>query len=78
MKFYYDHKTHWATDNQNSVIATAPGSFQERAGLPRRLGSGLPALLAEDPDGDGIYTFDDHRLPAGSYEAKVPSMRAGT
>jgi hypothetical protein len=28
VKFYYDHKTHWLTDNINSVIATAPGSFQ--------------------------------------------------
>src|SRR4051812_35294224 len=27
VKFYYDHKSHWATDNKGSVIAVAPGSF---------------------------------------------------
>ena len=25
--FYYDHKTHWVTDNVNSIIATVPGSY---------------------------------------------------
>src|SRR5262245_55596019 len=28
VRFYYDHKSHWVTDNYNSVIAVAPGSFQ--------------------------------------------------
>jgi len=28
VKFYYDHKTHWVTDNVNSVIATVVGDFQ--------------------------------------------------
>ena len=28
VKFYYDHKSHWITDDVNSVIATVPGSFQ--------------------------------------------------
>ena len=28
VKFYYDHATHWITDNHNAVIATAPGSYQ--------------------------------------------------
>ncbi len=32
VKFYYDHKTHWVTDNRNSVIAVAPGSFQSELG----------------------------------------------
>ena len=27
VKFYYDHKSHWITSNQNAVIAVAPGSF---------------------------------------------------
>src|SRR2546427_8845215 len=34
VKFYYDHKTHWITDNHNSVIAVAPGSFQSELGCP--------------------------------------------
>ena len=35
VKFYYDHKTHWVTDNANSVIAVAPGSYPSRTRLSR-------------------------------------------
>jgi hypothetical protein len=70
VKFYYDDKTHWITDNQNSVIAVAVGNFQSELGAPgdwdpSNLGSWL-----EDPDGDGMYTFSAI-LPAGDYETKV-------
>ena len=49
VKFYYDHKTHWVTDNKSSVIAVAPGSFQSELGCSGRLGSGLPPLVASGP-----------------------------
>ncbi len=71
VKFYYDNGTHWITDNQNSVIATVAGSFQSELGCP---GDWQPDCLRswlQDPDGDGIYTFTAHTLPAGDYEAKV-------
>jgi hypothetical protein len=71
VKFYYDHKTHWITDNVNSVIATAVGSFQSEVGCA---GDWDPSCLRswlQDPDGDGTYTFVTTELPAGSYEAKV-------
>jgi len=71
VKFYYDHKTHWITDNRNSIIAVAPGDFQSELGCP---GDWDPACLRswlQDPDGDGIYTFETTALPAGSYEGKV-------
>jgi glucoamylase len=71
VKFYYDHKSHWITDNKNSVIAVAPGSFQSELGCP---GDWDPSCLRswlEDPDGDGIYSFETTALPAGSFEAKV-------
>ena len=32
VKFYYDHKSHWVTDNRSSVIAVAAGSFQSELG----------------------------------------------
>src|SRR6266702_2090919 len=32
VKFYYDNKSHWVTDNHNSVIAVVPGSFQSELG----------------------------------------------
>ncbi len=34
VKFYYDDKSHWVTDNQTSVIAVAPGDFQHLLGCP--------------------------------------------
>jgi hypothetical protein len=71
VKFYYDHKTHWITDNHNKVIATVPGSFQSELGCP---GDWQPDCLRswlQDPDGDGIYSFSTTAIPAGDYEGKV-------
>ncbi|HEX7177674.1 MAG TPA: alpha-amylase family glycosyl hydrolase [Pyrinomonadaceae bacterium] len=71
VKFYYDHKTHWITDNTTAVIAVAPGSFQSELGCS---GDWDPSCLRswlQDPDGDGIYGFQTTALPAGNYEAKV-------
>ena len=53
------------------MIAVAPGSFQSELGCP---GDWDPSCLRswlQDPDGDGIYSFETTALPAGSYEAKV-------
>jgi glucoamylase len=71
VKFYYDHKTHWITDNKSSVIAVAPGSFQSELGCPGDWDPGCLRSWLEDPDGDGIYTFTTTALPVGSYETKV-------
>jgi glucoamylase len=71
VKFYYDHKSHWATDNKSSVIAVAPGSFQSELGCPSDWDPTCLRSWLEDPDGDGTYTFETTALPAGSYETKV-------
>jgi glycosidase len=71
VKFYYDHGTHWITDNRNTRIVTAPGSFQSELGCP---GDWQPDCLRswlQDPDGDGTFTFQTDDLPAGNYEAKA-------
>ncbi|MCP3979324.1 MAG: hypothetical protein GY716_08350 [bacterium] len=71
VKFYYDHETHWATDDVNSIIATAAGSFQSEMGCT---GDWQPWCLRswlQDPDRDGVYSFRTRRIPAGSYEGKV-------
>lgn len=70
VKFYYDHKSHWITDNQNSVIATVVGNFQSEMGC---LGDWQPDCLRswlQDADGDGLYGFST-AIPPGDYEAKV-------
>ncbi len=69
--FYYDHDTHWITDDVNSTIATVAGSFQSELGCP---GDWQPDCLRswmQDPDGDGVYTFATDELPGGAYELKV-------
>jgi glucan 1,4-alpha-glucosidase len=71
VKFYYDHKTHWVTDNHNTPIPVVVGDFQQELGCP---GDWQPDCLRswlEDPDGNGIATFETTALPAGSYQAKV-------
>ena len=71
VKFYYDHKSHWITDNQNVFIATAPGSYQSELGCP---GDWQPDCLRswlQDTDGDGTYVFSTTALPAGDYEFKI-------
>jgi glycosidase/fibronectin type 3 domain-containing protein len=71
VKFYYDHKSHWVTDNKSSVIAVAPGDFQSELGCS---GDWDPACLRswlQDLDGDGIYSFETTALPAGNYNSKV-------
>ncbi|MFN8595929.1 MAG: alpha-amylase family glycosyl hydrolase [Anaerolineae bacterium] len=71
VKFYYDHKSHWVTDNQNSVIAVAPGSFQSELGCANDWDPSCLRSWLQDIDGDGIYTFETTALPAGNYEGKV-------
>lgn len=71
VKFYYDHKTHWITDNQNSVIATAPGSYQNETGCAGDWDPGCLRSWLQDPDGDGIYRFSTTAIPKGSYEFKI-------
>jgi glucoamylase len=71
VKFYYDHKTHWITDNHSTPIPVAVGDFQSRLRCP---GDWQPDCLRswlEDPDGNGTATFETTALPAGSYQAKV-------
>ena len=71
MKFYYSHQTHWITDDLNSTIVVAPGSFQSELGCA---GDWQPDCLQswlQDPDDDGLFSFRTSRLPAGTYEAKV-------
>ncbi len=57
VKFYYDPNSHWITDNINSSIVTAAGSFQSEIGCPGDWSPDCLKSWMEDIDGDGIYTF---------------------
>jgi glycosidase len=77
VKFYYDPNSHWITDNFNTKIVTAAGSFQKALGClpnPNSDGNWQPYCLRswlEDIDGDGIYTWETTAIPAGNYEFKI-------
>jgi glycosidase len=69
--FFYDDATHWVTDNQTSVIATVPGSFQSEMGCAADWDPACLRSWLQDPDGDGVGRFSTSALPPGTYEAKV-------
>ncbi len=71
VKFYYDHESHWVTDNVGSVIAVAPGSFQSELGCAADWDPSCLRSWLQDVDGDGTYVLETIALPAGSYETKV-------
>lgn len=71
VKFYYDHETHWITDNVTSTIAVAPGSFQSELGCSSDWDPSCLRSWLQDVDGDGTYAFETTALPAGNYETKV-------
>ena len=69
--FFYDDKSHWVTDDQNSIVATIPGDFQSELGCS---GDWDPSCLRswlQDIEGDGTYTFQTDALPVGTYQGKV-------
>lgn len=69
--FFYDHKTHWVSDNVNSILANVPGSYQAAIGCPSDWAPDCLRTLLEDPEGKGIYTYSTFLIPAGDWEAKV-------
>lgn len=71
VKFYYDHKTHWVTDNFNTVIAVVTGNFQSELGCASDNDPGCLRSWMQDPEGTGIYGVTLKGLPDGDYEAHV-------
>jgi pullulanase-type alpha-1,6-glucosidase len=71
VKFYYDHKTHWVTDNFNTPIVVAMGDFQTRLGCTKDDDPGCLRSWLQDPDGDGTYSFVTTQLPAGTYTVEL-------
>jgi pullulanase-type alpha-1,6-glucosidase len=69
--FYYDHGTHWITNDVLDPIITAPGNFQSELGCPGDWAPDCMRSWLQDPDGDGTYTFTTTQLPPGAYEVKV-------
>jgi pullulanase-type alpha-1,6-glucosidase len=71
VKFYYDHKTHWITDNFNTPILVATGDFQAQLGCAINDDAGCLRSWLQDPDGDGNYSFITDLLSAGTYSISI-------
>ena len=71
VKFYFDDKSKWITDNVNSRIVVAPGSFQSELGCAGDWDPGCLRSWLQDVDGDGVYERFVTGIPAGNYEAKA-------
>jgi pullulanase len=71
VSFYYDHKTHWVTENVSSIIATVPGDFQSEMGCSGDWDPSCFRSWLQDVNNTSIYSFSTSAIPAGSYEAKV-------
>mgnify|MGYP003575310468 CR=1 FL=1 len=67
VKFYYDHKTHWITDDFNSPIVVAMGSFQTQLGCFEDNDATCLRSWLQDPDGDGVFGLLTGGLEAGTY-----------
>ncbi len=67
VKFYYDHKTHWITENFNKPVIVAMGDFQSQLGCTANNDAGCLRSWLQDPDGDDLFTFATRNLKAGTY-----------
>jgi glycosidase len=76
VSFYYDHTTHWVTDNVNSVIATTPGDFQTYLGCSGNWDPSCLRTWLEDPSGSGTYSYSTTAIPAGHYQVKAAINRS--
>ncbi len=71
VKFYYDNKTHWVTENFNTPIVVAVGDFQNQLGCKNDNDAGCLRSWLEDPEGDGSFSFVTHALRKGTYNVTL-------
>ena len=71
VKFYYDHKTHWVTENFNTPIVVAVGDFQTQLGCKNDNDATCLRSWLEDPEGDGSFTFVTKALKQGTYHVTL-------
>ncbi len=74
--FFYDHKTHWISDDVRHLVVTAPGSYQSEIGCADDWQPECMLSWLQDVDGDGIYSYTANGIPAGDYEVKAAINRS--
>ena len=71
VSFYYDHRTHWVTNDRISDIVVATGSFQSEMGCSADSSVSCMRAWLQDPDGDKIYSLPTTQVPQGTYTVQV-------
>lgn len=71
VKFYYDHKSHWVTDNINTPIYTLYGDFQSELGCKQDNDPACLRSWLQDPQASGTYAMVTKSLPPGTYSAQI-------
>ncbi|MEI8255832.1 MAG: hypothetical protein WCJ30_09180 [Deltaproteobacteria bacterium] len=71
VRFYYDHRTHWALADATGPLYVAAGTFQRQLGCPQDWDPTCRAGWMQDPAGTGTVTFRTRSLAAGDYEMKI-------
>jgi hypothetical protein len=69
--FYYDHRTHWITNDKISDIVVATGSFQSEMGCSADGDIGCMRAWLQDPDGNKVFSLGVTDVPAGTYTVQV-------
>ena len=69
--FYYDHRTHWVTNDVISDIVVATGTFQDEMGCPTDNDIDCMRGWLQDPDDDGVYSLWTTEVPAGTYDVQA-------
>jgi glycosidase len=68
--FYYDHRTHWVTNDLLDDIVVATGTFQSEMGCPADNAVDCLRGWLQDPDDDGVYSLWTTEVPPGTYDVR--------
>ena len=69
--FYYDHRTHWATNDVLDEIVTAAGDFQTEMGCSADWDPACMRGWLQDKNDDDVYTLSTTEVPPGTWQAKA-------
>jgi len=71
VSFYYDHRTHWVTNDVLNEIVTVAGSFQSEMGCANDWDPTCMRAWLQDPNDDDVYTLSTTEVPPNTYAAKA-------
>jgi len=71
VRFFYDHRTHYATSDAQGPLITAPGTWNTELGCAMDKDPACMRPWLQDPDGDHTYSWATSLLPPGDYSFKI-------